>query len=72
MKKITVKILKGTLVNIDIDKIFAFSDEARLRDFAQEIMDHWPEGGVDGDDLQEVAVKHGLLTSTIKYEPCRE
>jgi hypothetical protein len=44
----------------------------QLRAFAQEIMDHWPESGVDGDDLQNIAEKHGLIESTIKYDPCGE
>ena len=48
------------------------SDEENLRAFAKEIMDHWPESGVDGDDLQEIAVKHGLLAPTVKYKPCGE
>lgn len=44
----------------------------KLRAFAQEIMDHWPESGIDGDDLQEIAVKHGLLMPTIRYARCNE
>ena len=45
-------------------------ERSKLRAFAQEIMDHWPEGGVDGDDLQEIAIRHGLIVPAIKYEPC--
>lgn len=45
-------------------------NEEKLRAFALEIMSHWPENGIDGDDLQEIAVKHGLLKSTTKYLPC--
>ncbi len=33
----------------------------KLRDFAQDIMRAWPEGGVDGGELQEAALRHGLL-----------
>jgi hypothetical protein len=44
----------------------------QLRAFAQEIMDYWPEGGVDGDDLQNIAEKHGLIEPTIKYKQCSE
>lgn len=42
----------------------------KLRAFAQEIMSHWPERGIDGNDLQEMAKKHGLLISQIRYSPC--
>ena len=47
-------------------------ERLKLRAFAQEIMDHWPEDGVNGDDLQEIAVKHGLLKSTVRHNPCSE
>jgi len=32
-----------------------------LRAFAQDIMRAWPEGDVDGGELQEAALRHGLL-----------
>ena len=49
------------------------SDEnKKLRAFAQAIMKSWPDGGIDGDDLQEIAVKHGMLEPEIRHEPCGE
>lgn len=45
-------------------------NEEKLRAFAQEIMSHWPEDGIDGYDLQEIAIKHGLMISQIRYSPC--
>ncbi len=49
----------------------AYADEAaKLRAFAQEIMQAWPESGIDGDDLQEIATRHGLLTPKIMHAPC--
>jgi hypothetical protein len=33
----------------------------KLRAFAQDIMQAWPEGDVDGGELQEAALRHGLL-----------
>jgi hypothetical protein len=61
----------GLMINNVEDFYQAVREErSKLRAFAQEIMDHWPEGGIDGDDLQEAAVKHRLLKPTIKYEPC--
>lgn len=32
--------------------------------FGREIMEAWPEGGVDGFELQDAAVKHGVLRET--------
>ena len=40
--------------------------------FAREILAVWPEGGVDGGDLQDIAVKHGLLVPEIRHAPCAE
>jgi len=45
----------------------------KLRAFAQGIMEAWPEGsGLDGDELQDIATKHGILAPEILHEPCRE
>lgn len=41
----------------------------KLRDFAQDIMRAWPEEGVDGGELQEAALRHGLLELS---EPTQE
>jgi hypothetical protein len=46
-------------------------DVGKLRDFCNEIMDIWPEGDVSGDQLQEIAVKHGLLKPEIRHVSCR-
>ena len=50
----------------------AEADAAALRDFAQEIMSAWPDGGIDGADLESVARDHGLLAETHPTEPCGE
>jgi hypothetical protein len=31
--------------------------------FGREVMDAWPEGGIDGFDLQDLAEKHGIILS---------
>lgn len=50
-----------------------FAERDKLRAFAQDIMDDWPDvGTLDGFDLQELAVKHGLLAETIHHKPCAE
>jgi hypothetical protein len=41
----------------------------KLRAFAQDIMRAWPEGDVDGGELQEAALRHGLLEPS---EPTQE
>ncbi len=43
----------------------------QLLAFANDILDSWPDGGsLDGGDIQEYAVKHGLLRPTVVHEPC--
>ena len=32
-----------------------------LRDFARAVMQAWPDGGIDGGELQNIALAHGLL-----------
>lgn len=44
----------------------------KLRAFANDIMDCWPEGDVDGAYLQDMAEKHGLLVPERQYQPCGE
>lgn len=41
-----------------------------LRDFAQRVMQSWPEGGIDGGELQELAESCGLLRKVEVSKPC--
>ena len=44
---------------------------AKLRGFAQDILNDWPDVGyLDGFDLQQLAHKHGLLVSETRFQPC--
>lgn len=43
-----------------------------LRAFAQQIMEVWPGGDLDGGTLQDAAEKHGLLKPEVRCEPCGE
>lgn len=44
-----------------------------LRDFARRIMENWPNDvGIEGDVLQEIAAKFGLIAPTDVTEPCGE
>lgn len=61
------KVVDGTIASRRIS-----SENKKLRAFAQAIMEAWPEGGIEGDDLQEIAVKHGLLAPETRFEPCGE
>lgn len=49
----------------------AKSERDKLRAFAQDVMEDWPDvGSLDGYDLQMLAVKHGLLAETTHHKPC--
>ena len=65
--EIGAKVADGT---IDARRIS--HENKKLRAFAQDIMEAWPEGGIEGDDLQEIALKHGMLAPEIRHEPCGE
>lgn len=45
-----------------------------LRAFAIDVLGDWPDdcGVIDGFDVQELALKHGLLTETKQMAPCSE
>lgn len=47
-------------------------DSERLRAFAQEAVNALPEFGLDGGELQDLAVKHRLLKPEERTEPCCE
>ena len=60
-----------TLAADELRRLYA--ENEKLRAFAQDIMDEWPDvGTLDGFDLQELAVKHGLLAETTHHKPCAE
>ena len=44
----------------------------QLRGFAVDVMDAWPEDGLDGGELQGLAEDHGLLTLETVYQRCGE
>ena len=43
---------------------------AALRAFAHDVMAFWPAEDIDGGDVQDIAVKHGLLQQTTSTAPC--
>ena len=48
------------------------SDIDKLRGFAKEIMDCWSDGPgvIDVMDIQDMAVKHGLLLPEMRHSSC--
>lgn len=55
------------------ERMFALEQERdALRAFAATVMEAWPLGDVDGADLQDAAVKHGLLAPETRTAPCAE
>ena len=45
---------------------------ASLRAISRGVLECWPDGDVEGDMLQELAVQHGLLEPQTKTAPCSE
>lgn len=46
------------------------SEVAKLRAFANAILEDFPDSCPDGFDIQDLAVKHGLLEPFEVTEPC--
>lgn len=38
--------------------------------FALAVMEAWPDGGIEGPDLEELAAKHNLLVPVIRFAAC--
>ena len=49
-------------------------DKENLRSFVREIMENWPLGNIEGGDLQDLAIKYGLLKlkEPPPTEPCSD
>lgn len=54
----------------DIARLTAEGEALKL--FALAMLEHWPLGDVDGGELQEEAVKHGLLVPETRTAVCSE
>ena len=46
------------------------NDFEKLLGFAKDVMNLWPESNIDALDIQEIAVKHGLLVEKTMYANC--
>ena len=68
------------MVNVNVEHFKTVQQEIEnmagelknLRAFARAVMDPWPEGELDGGDLQDIAEKYGLLKQETVTEPCGE
>ncbi|MFZ2125401.1 MAG: hypothetical protein WAV01_02130 [Candidatus Saccharimonadales bacterium] len=46
-------------------------ENAKLRAFAQDVMEYWPGSDID-NDLEQIAVLHGLLKPELRNTPCAD
>lgn len=60
--------------NIAAKAIHQFREIEKLRAFARAVLGHWPGDAPDGFELQELAIKHGMLAEADPRptEPCSE
>ena len=61
----TEEMLRDELARVEIER-------DALRSFAQAVMECWPMGDLDGGELHDAAVAHGLLIPETRHEPCAE
>jgi hypothetical protein len=51
----------------------ATEERDALRAFAQHMLDGWPDfTGLDGGEIQDAAIKHGLLVGETRTTTCAE
>lgn len=62
-----------TLIVALLSEVEALREEcAALRGFAQDVMEDWWDGYLDGGTRQDLAAKHGLIVETNPIVPCGE
>ena len=56
------------------EKINTETDLDNLCNFVREIMENWPPGDIEGGELQDLAIKYGLLKlkDPPPTEPCSD
>lgn len=54
----------AALVNLNIRQL------SQMARFINEVLAHWPDGGIDGGELQEIAERTGILTPQTINAPC--
>ena len=68
----TGPITDATYLGLAEDIARLTAESAALKLFALDVLKAWPLGDVDGGDLQEMAVKHGLLVPEKRTAVCSE
>ena len=68
----SIEVLEGIIKQMHVVCKHKQAQVDALRGFAQDVMQSWPEGDVDGADLEAFAITHGLLKPEKRTEPCGE
>lgn len=72
MQRLEIERLRVTCEHVAAGLVAAEEDRDALRAFARGCLDDWPDVGVDGFELQELATKTGLLEAVTVTAPCGE
>jgi hypothetical protein len=67
-----ISALQGDITPESLLMNWAANEIDALRAFAQAVMEAWPMFDLNGDTLQEVALKHRMLKPETRHEPCGE
>lgn len=62
----SIEVLEGIIRQMHVVCKHKQTQIDALRGFAQDIMESWPESGIDGDELERAAIKYEL----VKMRPC--
>jgi hypothetical protein len=65
-------VLRNRITDALLELRSTLSENEALRRFAADVLESWPHGVVPGCELQEIAVKHGLLVPEQRFAPCSE
>lgn len=66
------RLMRARMDRLEKENATMVDDLAKLRAFAAELLKDWPDYmGLDGFELQDLAIKHGLLVGSTVTQPCR-
>lgn len=67
------RLMRARMDRLEAENAAMVDNLTKLRAFANELLKDWPDYmGLDGFELQDVAIKHGLLVGSTVTKPCRE
>jgi len=67
-----VRVRDDRIADLCKDLMRAEAELAALKGFARDVMEAWPDGGVDGGELQDIALRHGLLEPSVPTQEERD